>query len=166
MMAKELEIERRFLLKKLPHSMWYDQVCEITQYYLPNDEDGYTVRIRKQTQSKDTVFFLTKKKCVSPTVNEEIESEISREEFFRLKKDAVTEISKIRYKEVIEGLLWEIDVFVGLTLIIAEIELPSEDYALEIPEIIADVTIMEVSGVRGFYNKDLSIPVLYFVHHW
>jgi len=158
-MAKELEIERKFLLKKLPKDMFYDQALEITQYYLPNDKDGYTVRIRVQTRGDKKVFFLTKKKYINPTTNEEIETTISSSEFKELKESAITVINKVRYLHEIDGLTWEIDSFVGLTIIIAEIELPSEDFQLEIPQTISDVTIMEVSGIKPFYNKELSIPV-------
>jgi CYTH domain-containing protein len=154
-----LEIERKFLLKKTPKGMFFDMASNITQYYLPQDENGFTVRIREVKKNGDTTCYLTKKKYVSPTVNEEIEKQISRAEFNYLKGKALTVISKVRYIHHMDGLLWEIDVFDGIKLIIAEIELPSEDYELEIPQGIEDVLIKEVSGIKEFYNQPLSEPV-------
>ena len=158
-MSKELEIERKFLLKRTPEGMFFDRSADITQYYLPQDEEGYTVRVRDDIRNGTHTYYLTKKKYISPTVNEEIEKQISGEEFHYLKDNALTMISKKRYLHRIDGLLWEIDVFNGLHLIIAEIELPSEDYELTIPQVITDVLIKEVSGIKEFYNQPLSEAV-------
>jgi len=158
-MAKELEIERKFLLKKTPEGMFFDMRSDIVQYYLPQDENGYTVRVREAEQHGTKKYFLTKKKYISPTVNEEIEKQIDGAEFHYHRKKALTVLSKVRYFHTIDGLTWEVDVFNGMDLIIAEIELESEDYKLEIPEVITDVLIKEVSGIKEFYNQQLSSPV-------
>jgi len=59
-------------------------------------------------------------------------------------------IEKIRYKFEHDGLIWEIDEFRGLNngLIMAEVELESEDQEFSKPNFIGD----EVSGVRKYYN--------------
>jgi CYTH domain-containing protein len=158
-MSKELEIERKFLLKRMPKPMFYDRALEITQYYLPKDEDGYTVRIRETVGNGTIVYHLTKKKCINPMVNEEIEKRIDGDEFNHLKKKALTVLSKKRYLYTIDDLTWEIDEFNGMHLIIAEIELPSEDYNLVVPKVIEGVLIKEVSGTKEFYNQQLSEEV-------
>jgi len=158
-MSKELEIERKFLLKRTPEGMFFDMRSDITQFYLPQDGDGYTVRIREAEQHGTRKYWLTKKKYISPTVNEEIEKQIDGAEFHYLKGKALTVLSKERYVHTLNGLSWEIDVFKGMSLIIAEIELPSEDYKLEIPDVITDVLIKEVSGIKEFYNQQLSEEV-------
>ena len=158
-MAKELEIERKFLLKKTPKGMFFDMRSDITQYYLPQDEDGYTVRVREAERDGTRQYYLTKKKYISPTVNEEIEKQIDGAQFHYLKEKVLTVLSKVRYNHTIGDLTWEVDVFEGMSLIIAEVELPSEDYELEIPDVINDVLIKEVSGIKEFYNQSLSEEV-------
>ena len=53
-----------------------------------------------------------------------------------------------------EGLIWEVDEFHGDDegLVIAEIEVPSKDYEIEIPEWIDE----EVTGNHKYYNHTLS----------
>lgn len=156
-MSKELEIERKFLLKNIPDGAPFDSIV-IDQYYLPKDEDGYTVRIRK-SHGSDITYWLTKKKFISPTVNEEIEKQIDGDEFIYHQSKALTKLSKTRFLYSIDGLTWEVDCFYGMQLIIAEVELESEDYELEIPDVISSRLIKEVSGIKEFYNQSLSEAV-------
>jgi CYTH domain-containing protein len=39
---------------------------------------------------------------------------------------------------------------------VAEIEIPSEDYELEIPEFIQKKNLLEVTGLKQFSNRSLS----------
>jgi adenylate cyclase len=66
-----------------------------------------------------------------------------------------SEISKIRYKFNYHNKLWEIDEFLGDSkgLIIAEIELNSEDELYDLPDFI----LQEVTGEKKYYNAQLSI---------
>ena len=44
-MSEQLEIERKYLLKYNPLNLGdFDNLLQITQLYLPKDENGYTVR--------------------------------------------------------------------------------------------------------------------------
>ncbi len=147
------EIERKFLLKSTPQryrsSSEFDDLY-IEQYYGQNSKEGQ-FRIRRQ-QSVSLMlytYFLTKKERVNSTlafVYEEIEREISEEYFNELKNDCTKHISKKRliyYDEDNKGLKWEVDIY-PFALIVAEIELPSEDYQLTIPNFIQEVLIGEV----------------------
>jgi CYTH domain-containing protein len=62
-------------------------------------------------------------------------------------------IEKRRYKEVIGGRTWEIDVFLGDNegLVLAEVELKSEDDEIEVPP----WAIREVSNDPRYYNSNL-----------
>jgi len=62
-------------------------------------------------------------------------------------------IEKIRYEICINNLTWEVDEFTGENqgLIVAEIELKSEDQKIEIPAWIGE----EVSGQAQYYNVNL-----------
>ena len=63
-------------------------------------------------------------------------------------------VEKTRYKEEFGGLLWEIDVFEGKNkgLILAEVELASEDQEVQIP----DWVKKEVSGDMRYFNSSLA----------
>lgn len=145
------EIERKFLLKKeewqeleKPHGEL------IKQGYLVTDPKK-TIRVR-QTSNKG---FLTIKGISVGATRAEYEYEIPFEETKELLDQfAVSELSKIRYKIIFENHLWEIDEFLGENqgLIVAEIELKSEDENFCIPDWI-DV---EVTEKEKYYNSNLT----------
>jgi CYTH domain-containing protein len=62
-------------------------------------------------------------------------------------------IEKRRYREVVGGRTWEIDVFLGDNegLVLAEVELDSEDQEIEIPP----WAIRDVSNDPRYYNSNL-----------
>jgi CYTH domain-containing protein len=64
-------------------------------------------------------------------------------------------IEKTRRKIQYTGLVWEVDEFFGDNegLIVAEVELTSEDQAVELPEWIG----AEVTTDARYYNSNLSI---------
>ncbi|MEO1591851.1 MAG: CYTH domain-containing protein [Cyanobacteria bacterium J06632_22] len=62
-------------------------------------------------------------------------------------------IEKYRYRISMGDLLWEVDEFLGdnLGLIVAEVEIPTEDYPVPLPAWIGP----EVSGDHRYYNSSL-----------
>ena len=72
-----------------------------------------------------------------------------------LKQFAGNTIEKTRYNIKYKGKTWEVDIFSGENkgLILAEIELKSEDEKFDIPEWITE----EVTGDERYYNSYLSI---------
>jgi CYTH domain-containing protein len=62
-------------------------------------------------------------------------------------------IEKTRYKIELAGLIWEVDEFAGENqgLIVAEVELPDENYSLELPDWIGQ----EVSDQPRYFNSNL-----------
>jgi CYTH domain-containing protein len=162
------EIERKFLLKKLPN-IEYDEVVYMKQYYLKTGE-GYSDRIRR-LESKEGIFYQrTKKKRTGSRINQEKEKEISVEKFNKLKKKAISKIEKFRHIKYDGEYKWEIDIFKNLDLVIGEIEIvvEGEDNLTEItnkinsfplPEFIIENLIMEVSDFKPFSNKRLAIAI-------
>jgi len=156
-----IEIERKFLLKAIPDKT-PDEVIEIFQWYLKND-DGIWERARScYSDIKGFYFIHTIKKNISPGVNEEDEKYITPEEFNsfveKCKMSQSRYISKERlvYKDK-SGLKWEVDVFNnGHHLIVAEIEIPSIDFEIELPTFIKDKLLIEVTGLKQFGNRNLS----------
>ena len=70
-------------------------------------------------------------------------------------------IKKIRYIYKYEDLIWEVDDFNnGYRLIIAEIEIPNKNFKFKIPSFIRENLLLEVSGMKQFSNRSLSIPMV------
>lgn len=147
-----LEIERKYLV----HQEQWDNFDKPTgqlyrQGYILKDPNK-TIRVRVT----DTNAYLTIKGASVGATRTEFEYEIPKEEALELLDNfAVSELSKIRYKILHTEKLWEVDVFLGTNegLIVAEIELLSEDEAFDIPEWIS----VEVTGDNKYYNSNLSV---------
>ncbi len=147
-----LEIERKYLVDK---TVWQKTQKSKGNYYRQGyllTEAEKTIRVR----ATDTEGFITiKGKSVGAT-RLEYEYSIPREEAMELLDNfAVSNIIKWRFKVEFEGKTWEIDEFLGENegLIVAEIELNSEDEMFEIPHWIAE----EVTGDARYFNSALSI---------
>lgn len=161
----KLEIERKFLLKSLP-KIEPTQKVKIDQYYLKNSS-GIWERARTWNSSNgDSKFIHTVKKNVSKGVNIEDEYDMTIEEFndFRDKcLSASSEsrfIKKVRHIYPDEQLYWEVDEFDNdYKLIIAEIEIPKKTFKLTIPNFIKEVMLLEVTGMKQFNNRNLSLKI-------
>ena len=145
-----IEIERKFLVN---HAHWEQLEKPVGEFY----RQGYlltdpqkTIRVR-QTSDKG---FLTIKGVSVGATRSEYEYEIPFEEAKELLDQfAVAELSKVRYKIFLGNHIWEVDVFSGKNqgLIVAEIELKSEDETFDIPDWID----REVTGEERYYNSNL-----------
>ena len=146
-----IEIERKFLVKQ---EIWNKLEKPDGEFY----RQGYlltdptkTIRVR-QTSEKG---FLTIKGISVGASRAEFEYEIPHEEAKELLDQfSVSELSKIRYKILFENKLWEVDEFLGENegLMVAEIELESEDETFSIPKWIGK----EVTGEEKYYNSNLT----------
>jgi CYTH domain-containing protein len=157
-MAKKLEIEMKYLLKRLPPSLRYSKVLSITQYYL---SDGSRIRMAKNAMKKDGAgvkYYHTKKKKIKMGVYEEDEKAISSHRFEALRKEAESAISKTRYVYNSGRLKWEIDVY-EIKMVTAEIELPRENYPFRMPEAVRKELIMDVTEFPQFTSRRLSDPI-------
>lgn len=147
-----LEIERKYLV----HFDKWDSLEKpqgelYRQGYISKTPEK-TIRVRLT----DTTAYLTIKGAIRGITRTEYEYEIPKEDATALLDNfAETELSKIRYKLLYAGKIWEVDVFLGENegLIVAEIELESENESFEIPEWVS----VEVTGIEKYYNSRLSI---------
>ncbi|MEE3134577.1 MAG: EamA family transporter [Candidatus Thermoplasmatota archaeon] len=175
------EIERRFLLDSLPKNIGTGNLIE--QVYLPlekliftneelfyetkkvtnfpnelnrelkplieNNEKNIICRIRKQ--NKKNIFTI--KIRDSPGIRREWEWEI-KDENKELNFSNLPKVIKKRYELLEDGLLWEIDEFLGNNegLIIAEIELDSLDFNFTLPSWIGK----EITGEISYLNSSLA----------
>lgn len=146
-----LEIERKFLVNQEKWTATEKPKAEFyRQGYLLTDPNK-TIRVR----ATDTKCFITIKGKSEGATRAEFEYEIPKEEAIQLlDMFAVSDLTKYRYKVVFAEKLWEIDVFLGGNegLIVAEIELSSEDEAFDLPDWAAE----EVTGEKKYYNSNLS----------
>ena len=158
----KLEIERKFLLKSLP-SINPTEIIKIEQYYHKNDS-GVWERARSWNSNVNGMRYIhTVKKSVSKGVNLEDEYFMTKEEFnsfketcFNSKNDSKF-LTKERWIYPDNELLWEVDLFKGdLNIIIAEVEIPTKRYKVNIPQFITDKLLLEVTEFKQFSNRSLS----------
>lgn len=172
-MKKEFETERKFLLKSLPNLNYKTKIIT-SQYYLVNKEDDSVKRIshtKKYSLPDNTMFAekftYVKKVKTSKLTAEEYTKNLTQEEFLLMLKDAKSVIHKTRYIIESGNETWEIDQFHNIDLVMAEVEILSDNEqtaekeisAVNIPDFISDNLIMEVSGVKEFSNYFLSIKM-------
>lgn len=166
-MAKNTEIERKFLVKSDAFIAQATTSYEIMQGYLCKDPEK-TIRVR----IRDTRAFLTIKSSLlrDGIAKFEWEKEIDLADAKELMKICLPgAISKTRYiikakgerskvkgertKDKGDSLKWEVDVFHGRLegRVLAEIELSDEDEAFERPDWLGE----EVTGQPQYYNANM-----------
>lgn len=146
-----IEIERKFLVDNSHFQFWKIMISvkplHIRQGYLAQTDSG-VIRIRIQ----DEQAFLTLKSATVGVSREEYEYEIPKSDGIKLLGTCDSYLEKYRYVyPVSNGLKFEIDDFVQLDLIIAEIELPSEDTVFDKPEWL----LGEVSSDPRYFNNNI-----------
>jgi adenylate cyclase len=147
-----IEIERKFLVNK---EKWNQVIKEekslFRQGYIISDPEK-TVRVRLT----DKEGYLTIKGPAVGLARPEYEYSIPKEDAQQLLDSfCQSEVSKIRYFIDHNDKLWEVDEFLGQNegLIVAEIELVSEDESFSIPDWIDK----EVTDEKKYSNSNLSI---------
>lgn len=147
-----IEIERKFLMNSEKWELLEKPAGEFYRQGYLLTEPTKTIRVRQTSEQG----FLTIKGISFGATRKEFEYEIPLEEARELLDHfAVAELSKIRYKISIGNHVWEVDEFLGKNegLIVAEIELTSEDEHFEIPDWIG----REVTGEEKYYNSNLVL---------
>ncbi len=162
-----LEIERKFLLKKFPFQVFEKykkdlQILNIVQYYFFINGVWQRYRIVK-TKGKKTKYIHTIKKSIQPGIYEENERVVSEKDFLNKRKEHYKKdyaiIKKTRYVVKYKGLKFEIDVYLDLSLVILEVELPDLKHQFEYPNGLFEEIIIEVTGMKQFSNFSLSLKV-------
>lgn len=148
------EIERKYLLKGRPDRVTQAESKEIDQGWLPGEK--LQERLRR-VKTRDGERFLRTVKLGRGIKRIEVEEEADPALFEKLW--SLTEgkrVQKRRY-EVPDGeRTWEIDEFLDRELWLAEIELPSEDAEVVIPDWLAPHVEREVTGEDEYVNVNLA----------
>ena len=145
-----IEIERKFLIKELPSV--FEETIDIKQYYLSNNKNMVQ---RLRIFNKDNAIMSFKEKT-SKMSKYEFEYNIPLEDANKMISIADAPfIDKKRHIIHIDSLKWEIDEFLGKNkgLIIAEVELKTENQSINIPNWIGK----EVTNDKKYYNYNLAL---------
>ena len=146
-----IEIERKFLVKERPFAM-AKRSLKINQGYILN-EKSKVIRVRE----KGDDYFLTIKGNNIGISRLEYDFPISKDDAEELIIHfcKTTLIEKTRHYVEHKDHTWEVDEFHGTNdgLIVAEIELESEDEKFEIPNWIGE----EVTQDERYYNMNLAV---------
>lgn len=144
-----MEIERKFLVKKIPFSLEQFEMIEIEQMYLSTEP---VVRIRKKGEQ----YYLT---CKSRGMMERQEAEFSISqavyEELKLQKQGNV-ITKKRYMIPYQTYRIELDQFEGdfCGLILAEVEFASKEEAEGF--VMPDWFLKDVTFEKEYHNSNLS----------
>jgi len=159
-MSKNLEIERKFILKNVPtftHSQYgvLDRL-DIQQTYL--DVDGTDTRFRRtfNQSNGEVVYHQCVKKLIDVGTYEETEYEVTEEVWKMSLNERDRYLTKTRYVYEANGLKWEIDKYHGIVLVTLEVELEDINQEIEIPDFIQNEIIIEVTGWNEFTNYNLA----------
>ena len=144
------EIERKYLVK---NELWREAVVSqsrMKQGYLSNHGNA-SIRVRVANDKA----FLNIKSATIGIRRHEFEYEIPLADADDMLATVAEQpfIDKTRYKVKHGGHIWDLDVFEGenLGLVVAEVELATEDESFELPPWSGD----EVSGDPRYYNVNL-----------
>ncbi len=148
-MAKE--IERKFLVKSDNYKEQSSNIQQLQQGYFAS---GVRVRISSDRfGEKGFITFKTPKEGITRI---EFEYEIPYTEAQEILRDLCKGpiIEKLRHIVLFNGNTWEVDEFLGDNngLVVAELEMPSEEYKFETPDWLGE----EVTYEKKYYNSALT----------
>jgi len=163
-----VEIERKYLLSGMPELPASADTIEIQQGYLPNVGAGQDVtgghvegRLRRVVHPDGSVEFTHTIKRGEGVKRIEVEQRIASEQFER--SWPATEgrrVSKRRHRvrETMGSttVIWEIDEFTDRDLVLAEVELASEDSQVVLPAWLAGSVVREVTCDPSYTNYELA----------
>ncbi|HMC54429.1 MAG TPA: hypothetical protein VKH19_04600 [Gemmatimonadaceae bacterium] len=151
----EHEIERKYLLSALPEMPRVTGVLEIEQGYIAGEK--LIERLRREQHPDGAVKYYRTVKLGTGVKRVEIEDETDRRTFEHLWQ--LTEgrrLMKRRHLVPNGDDLWEIDEFTDRHLVLAELEIDSEDAHISIPGWLRVVLVREVTDERAYGNRSLA----------
>jgi adenylate cyclase len=146
------EIERKFLLKRLPPEAKRSRRYRIAQGYLVAEPDDRHVRLRKKGKSASLTF-----KIVDGIVREEREIKLTAQQFAALWPGTMgRRLRKMRYEIPWNDVVIEVDVYGGKNngLIVAEVEFPTRAACRKFKS--PDWFGREVTGDKRYSNIKLA----------
>lgn len=164
--GSHIEIERKFLLDRAPVIPSSAAIWKIQQGYLPrtetqNDTDAAQQfamgRLRCIIDQNQSTRYFHSIKTGAGIARIEHEREISHEEFRRVwPRTAGQRLTKTRHRVCEGALIWEIDVFDDVDLVLAEVELPAIDADVAIPAWLKPHIVREVTTDPQYTNARIA----------
>jgi len=153
--AGNREIERKYLLRTLPHGVAGAASLEIDQGYIPGVQINERIR---RARGADGVKYYRTMKFGTGMDRLELEDETTEEFFLAtwpLTRGA--RVWKRRYLVPEGDVVWEIDEFLDRPdLWLAEVELDHVDQVVAIPDWLAPALVREVTFEKGYSNRALA----------
>lgn len=153
--APHVEIERKYLLREFPNPFPpAAHLLLIDQGYLPGER---LVERLRRVQDDHSVRHYRTVKVGNGVSRTELEEETTRDIFatmWRLTQGK--RLTKRRYVIPDGDVKWEIDQFTDRELVLAEIEMPDENYPVKIPEWLSPFVEREVTGEIEYLNHTLA----------
>ncbi len=158
-----LEIERTYLLERLPDFPPDVLVYRLEQGYLPDpsnaDQDNPVEgRLRRTVKADGSVIYTHTIKRGMGFIRQETERTISQQEFDHLwPRTAGRRLSKTRYFVTVGEHLWAIDDFDDLDVVMAEVELPSPQTAVTLPDWLTACLVRDVTEEPEYRSYSLAV---------
>ncbi len=154
MPSRDVEIERKYLLRSCPPEASSAPVVDIDQGYLPGER--ILERVRRISTRGGARYYRTVK---LGTGIERFEFEEETTEQFFTTVWPLTRghrVQKRRFTLDDRGVEWVVDQFVDRPLVLAEVELESADAVVRLPEWLAAVLVREVTNEPDYTNYRLA----------
>lgn len=151
-----LEIERKYLLRELPDLPDHSgrRALEIEQGYIPGKK--VRERIRRVREGGRGRWYRTVKLGLG-LERLEFEDETTADIFDALWPLTAGHRIRKRRHAVPEGeLIWEVDQFLDRDLVLAEVEIPSAETPVTVPDWLAPHVVREVTGEPAYQNSALA----------
>ena len=149
------EIERKYLLTRLPDMPNDAAAVEIEQGYIPGKR--VEERLRRVRLVGDEKRYLRTFKSGQGLARTEIEEPIPKTLFNRMwPLTRGRRVHKRRYTVADGGHHWEVDEFLDRDLVLAEVELESTDEEVVMPAWLESVVDRDVTGQSEFSNASLA----------
>ncbi len=150
-----IEIERKYLLSRLPTMPDVKDVLEIEQGYLPGV--NLLERLRRQESRDGSVQYFRTVKIGSGVQRMELEDTTDSATFAHLwLLTNGRRLRKRRYLVPSGADLWEVDEFLDRSLTLAELEIASADARIVIPDWLTPVLVREVTDEKEYTNRSLA----------
>ncbi len=149
------EIERKFLLQSAPPHALAVPGIRIAQGWLPGEQ--LRERLRRSVHPDGRVEWTRTVKMGTGVSRIEIEEQTEPllfESLWPLTSHA--RVEKVRHTVADGAYTWEIDVFLDRELVLAEVELPSSDTLVTLPDWLAPYLTRDVTGDAAYVNANLA----------
>ncbi len=153
--GQQTEIERKFLLREAPPRALATPGVRIAQGWLPGET--LRERLRRSVYADGKVEWTRTVKVGMGIARVEVEEATEPMLFETLwPLTSAARVEKVRHAVSDGAYVWEVDVFLDRGLVLAEVELPSADTLVTLPEWLAPYVIRDVTGESEYVNANLA----------